>query len=90
MYKKDLIREVAAEMGLPIKDVGEIVNTFLDKISKGLNESGKVIMTGFGSFKVVKTKERAGRNPKTGAEITIPAGVKVRFNPGKELKETLN
>jgi len=39
---------------------------------------------------VADRAERAGRNPKTGESITIPASRAVKFKPGKELKESVN
>jgi DNA-binding protein HU-beta len=44
-------------------------------------------VTGFGTFKTRKTKERKGRNPQTGQEITIAARKSVSFRAGKGLKE---
>ncbi|MFW6177864.1 MAG: HU family DNA-binding protein, partial [Desulfohalobiaceae bacterium] len=44
---------------------------------------------GFGTFSVEKRKERKGRNPQTGSEITIPSAKVVKFRPGKLLKESV-
>jgi len=44
----------------------------------------------FGSFSVSKRAARKGRNPATGAAITIKASKNVRFKAGKELKDALN
>lgn len=90
MYKKDLIRGVSTKTGISMKDVNEVVNVFLDEINENLKNSGKVILTGFGSFQVVQTKERSGRNPQTGAPMQIPAKNKIKFVAGKELKDFLN
>ena len=35
-------------------------------------------------------KERQGRNPRTGATLTIPACKMVKFRPGKMLKDALD
>jgi DNA-binding protein HU-beta len=90
MYKKDLIRGVSTKTGISMKDVSEVVNVFLEEISDNLKNSGKVILTGFGSFQIVQTKERAGRNPQTGEAMQIPAKNKIKFVCGKELKDFLN
>ena len=45
---------------------------------------------GFGSFSVGKRAARKGRNPATGATITIKASKNAKFKAGKELKEALN
>ena len=42
--------------------------------------------SGFGVFNVKPRKTGIGRNPRTGAEVSIPPGKAVRFKPGKELQ----
>jgi nucleoid DNA-binding protein len=45
-------------------------------------KSGKrVIIPGFGTFKMATSKARMGRNPKTGAAVAIPAKRRVHFKP---------
>ena len=45
---------------------------------------------GFGSFKRKQREARKGRNPKTGAELNIPAKKAVSFTAGKALKEAVS
>jgi DNA-binding protein HU-beta len=52
-----------------------------------IKKGGTVTLTGFGTFKSIKTKARQGRNPKTGQKITIPAKRVPRFSAGKAFKE---
>ena len=47
-------------------------------------------LVGFGAFSVKNRAEAKGRNPTTGAEITIPASVNARFKTGAALKAELN
>jgi len=49
----------------------------------------KAGLTGFGTFQVDDRKARVGRNPRTGAEIQIPACKVVKFRPGKLLKDAV-
>ena len=42
---------------------------------------------GFGTFATKSRNARQGRNPATGATITIPAKKYVHFKPGKTLRE---
>jgi DNA-binding protein HU-beta len=44
-------------------------------------------LVGFGTFKVVERKARAGRNPQTAQTIQIPAKKVPKFRPGKGLRE---
>ncbi|WP_395682945.1 HU family DNA-binding protein, partial [Inquilinus sp.] len=44
----------------------------------------------FGGFKGAIRPAREGRNPTTGAPITIAASKKVVFSPSKPVREALN
>jgi len=61
------------------------VDCVLEAITKTLKKNGKVMLVGFGTFKVTKRKARKGRNPQTGEEIKITAWNVPRFSPGKKL-----
>ena len=90
MNKSQLIDVVAKETGLKRKDAEAAVNSMVTAIEDALVEGEKVQIVGFGSFEVKERSERAGRNPSTGAVITIPASKHPAFTAGKALKEKLN
>ena len=90
MFKKDLIRIVSTKTGISIKDVNEVVDAFLEETMKSVGNYEKVVLTGFGSFQNVPTKERIGRNPQTGEQMKIPAKNKIKFVSGKEFKNFVN
>ena len=54
-----------------------------------LKKEGKLTLTGFGTFEVVKRAKRKGRNPQTGEPITIKAHKVVKFKPGKGLRDKI-
>ncbi|MFW6388428.1 MAG: HU family DNA-binding protein, partial [Desulfohalobiaceae bacterium] len=70
-------------------DAERALNACLASIEDILVNEGKLTLTGFGTFSVEERKERKGRNPQTGSEITIPAAKVVKFRPGKLLKESV-
>ena len=51
-----------------------------------LEQGDRIELRGFGVFTVKPRKTGIGRNPRTGAEVSIPPGKAVRFKPGKELQ----
>ncbi len=53
-----------------------------------LKKGERVTIVGFGTFTVSERKERKGRNPKTGAEMVIPAKKMPKFLVGKSFKES--
>lgn len=87
--KQDLIAEVAAKTGLTKKDSEKAVNAFGEVVTEFLAKGEKVQLIGFGTFEVRNRAARKGRNPKTGAEIEIPASKVPAFKPGKALKDAV-
>ncbi len=87
--KKELIELVAKKGNLTNKAAKESVKVFLNGIRDSLKRGEKVVITGFGTFSVRSRKARKGRNPKTGAAITIQARKAPGFTPGKSLKKAI-
>jgi DNA-binding protein HU-beta len=88
--KNDLVNEIASHAGLTKARADEVLKATLQAIMKGLKTKGAVRLVGFGSFEKVHRKKSTGRNPRTGAPITIPASNQIKFRPGKLLKDHLN
>jgi DNA-binding protein HU-beta len=89
MHKTDLIKAIASETGLSQKDSGAALEAFLKASTKALKKGDNVTLIGFGTFSVMKTSARKGRNPQTGKEITIKASKRVKFKAGKALKDSV-
>jgi DNA-binding protein HU-beta len=90
MNKSDLVNVVANEANLSKDQAKSFMNTLTDVITKELSNKGSVLLVGFGKFSTVDRKERAGRNPKTGEAIQIPAKTVAKFKAGKGLAEAVN
>ena len=89
MTKGELIEKVASSAGLSKADAGRVLNTTISSIISALKKGQKVILVGFGTFKVSKRKARKGRNPRTGETITIKAAKVPKFSAGKGLKDAV-
>jgi DNA-binding protein HU-beta len=89
MNKAEFIDAVAAKEGMNKKDAAKAVNGVFDCISEALAAGDKVQVIGFGTFEVRAHAAKQGRNPKTGAAITIPASKSPAFKAGKALKDSL-
>lgn len=87
MTKAELISRVANETNMKKTEVEKVLTAFLSEVRDILQDQGKLTLTGFGTFRVVRRAAREGHNPQTGAPIRIPETKVVRFKPGKELKE---
>ncbi len=90
MTKADLVEQVASETEMTKKDAEQLVEIVFESIIGALNKGEKIELRGFGSFRVRQRGSRKGRNPKTGAAVSIPAKRVAYFKPGKELKEVIN
>lgn len=90
MNKSQLIDVVSKDTGLKRKDAEAAVNSVFSAIESALVDGEKVQLIGFGSFSVKERGERTGRNPATGATITIPASKQPDFAAGRDLKAKIN
>ena len=88
MNKSDLINEVATVVSTK-KEAQSAVECVISSITKAMKKGEDVVLTGFGTFKVIKRKARKGRNPNTGEEIKIKATKAPKFTAGKALREAV-
>ena len=88
MNKGDLVNEVAKVVRTK-KEAQAAVECVFESITKALKKKEQVVIVGFGTFKVANRKARTGRNPQTGAEITIAEKSVPKFTAGKSLKDAV-
>ena len=86
MTKKDLVDQVCRKAHLTKKAATEAVEVFLDEIGRILSKGEKVVLSGFGTFRVISMKGKTVKIPKTDKMVTIKAHRSPRFTPGKKLK----
>ena len=90
MNTSELIDAVAAANSMTKADAKKAVETVFDVIAGAAAKGDEVSVNGFGKFKVKESAAREGRNPSTGATITIAASKKLGFSPAKAIKDRLN
>jgi len=90
MNKNELIAQVAEQAGLTKADAGKAVDATFDAITECLKSGDEVRIVGFGNFVVTERAASEGRNPQTGASISIPASKQPKFRAGKGLKDAVN
>ncbi|UOA07333.1 HU family DNA-binding protein [Methylobacter sp. S3L5C] len=90
MNKSELIAAIAEHANLTKTDANRALDGLLKAVETTLASGDSVALVGFGSFEVKARAERKGRNPQTGAEITISAANIPSFKPGKALKDAVN
>ena len=90
MTRAQLVNKLSFRMDVTKKEADLYLSTILDSIMKTLNEDGRVVVQGFGSFKVNQYKPRLAKKPLTGEMIQLPLRYKLSFHPGKDLRERVN
>jgi DNA-binding protein HU-beta len=89
MTKSELVRVLAEDFELPRRQVNDLVEGLLDKITEVLKSGDKVALTPFGQFRIRDRAARIARNPQTGAPVNVPAKRVLKFTAGRTLKEAV-
>lgn len=90
MTKAEIIERVYEKSGISKKESAEVVELVFDIIKDTLERGELLKVSGFGNFTVKSKADRKGRNPQTGAEITISARRILTFKPSAILKQSVN
>ena len=89
MTKNELVRELADDFELPRRQMAELMEALLDKITDVLKSGDKVQLTPFGQFRIRDRAARIARNPQTGEPVNVPAKRVLKFTAGRTLKEAV-
>jgi DNA-binding protein HU-beta len=90
MTKAEMVAKLSQSAKITKKQAEQLFSTFVDMISNSLMKNERIALPGLGSFSCVQRKARTGRNPRTGAEIKIPARKAVKFSTSSALAKGLN
>jgi DNA-binding protein HU-beta len=71
------------------REIGRLLDMAFDLITQTVKRDEPVRYTGFGTWKLRKTKARAGRNPQTGEKLRIAASKNLGFVAAKPVKRAL-
>ncbi|MBQ7349042.1 MAG: HU family DNA-binding protein [Clostridia bacterium] len=88
MNKNELVRAIANNAGITLKDSAAYLDSFIDTITAELKKGEKIQISGFGSFELKSKGAREGINPKTGEKIKIAASKTPAFKFGKAYKDS--
>ncbi|MDO8488482.1 MAG: HU family DNA-binding protein [bacterium] len=89
MTKQQMFDVLARKAHLTKKASREAVETLLDEIKKALAKGEKVVLSGFGTFKVVTVKDKPVIVPGTKERKIVKGHRAARFTPGKTLKKAV-
>jgi DNA-binding protein HU-beta len=90
MNKAELTRTIAEKANVTKKQAEDMLDTFVDTVTKTLQRGGEVTIAGFGAFSAKQRAGRTGVNPQNPSEkIQIPPVTVPKFKAGKSLKDAL-
>jgi integration host factor subunit beta len=84
MNRLDIIKSVSKVLTTR-GEAALAVETTFETVRQALARGEKVVISNFGTFRVKPRQPREGRNPKTGAKVSVPARRGVRFKASKNL-----
>ena len=90
LTKDHLVNSLYNNLDIPKSKSASIIETLLQKIKKTLENNEDVLISGFGKFCVKEKKDRRGRNPATGEDLTLDARRVVVFKCSGVLREKVN
>lgn len=90
LTKDHLVNSLYNNLDIPKSRSASIIETLLQKIKKSLENNEDVLISGFGKFCVKEKKDRRGRNPATGEDLTLDARRVVIFKCSGVLRENVN
>lgn len=87
--KASIVSRVADSIGISKRAAANLVNLFAGILHSDLSDNGVANIPGVGKLKLTDRAARAGRNPRTGETLQIPARKAVRFRPSADLKRSV-
>ena len=90
LTKADIVDAVHSNLGHSKAQSAELVESLLEIIKQTLANGENVLISGFGKFCVHDKKERRGRNPQTGKDMTLRSRRVVTFKCSGVLRNRIN
>ena len=85
-----LAKRINIKLGYSKEEAKDFIEIFLNHIKMNVNSKKNIKISKLASFKVIKKKERTGRNPKTGKEAIITERKVISCKFSKNLKNQIN
>ena len=90
LTKAHIVETLAEQNGYTKKQSVQMVETLLELIKRSLESGEDVLLSGFGKFCMKEKKQRRGRNPSTGEDLTLEPRRVVTFTCSRKLRDKIN
>ena len=88
--KAHIVNSIHSQLNLPKNRSIQVIESLLEIIKRTLANGEDVLISGFGKFCVNEKKERRGRNPQTGKDMTLRSRRVVTFKCSGVLRDRIN
>ena len=88
--KANIVEKVHNDLGFPKTQCIYLTETLLEKMKGTLAAGEDVLISGFGKFSVKEKRERKGRNPATGGDLTLGPRRVVTFRCSRKLRDRID
>ena len=91
MTKADIVKSIAQQTGIQPKEVGTVVEAFMEEIRKSLADNKEnVYLRGFGSYIVKHRARKTARNISKNTTLVIEAHDLPAFKPCRSFMERMD
>lgn len=90
MNKEEFAKFISESNDISKAEASRVISMFTSAVQDALAAKNNISLIGFGTFDVLQTKERQGRNPATGQPMKIKASKRPTFKAGKALKDSVS
>lgn len=88
--KADIAKSICAQSEMKQQHAKKVLDAMLGIMKKALKEEKEMLLSGFGKFEAFTKKNRKGRNPQTGEEITLDSHDVLAFRISRKFKAAMN
>ena len=87
MNKREISEKIAKDLIIKKFEVYHFIDLMIEIMVDNLAEGKKIVLSNFGTFKVIKRNNKRVINPNNKKPLIIPAKKIVKFLPSKNLKK---
>lgn len=89
MNKKDLSEYISKKLNIKKYQTYYFIDILIETISENLMAKKKIVISNFGTFKIVTRRNKRVINPNNKESQIIPSRKIVKFIPSKKLKDSI-
>jgi nucleoid DNA-binding protein len=89
MNKRELAESIYKKLDIKRFEAYSFIDLLIETLLEELYEGNKVVLSNFGTFKVVERQKKKVINPNDKKAMIIPGRKIVKFYPSKNLKDSM-